>query len=398
MALKKIFAGWDCVTCARWLVIAEFASLFVSTSLTSVLEILLFISVGCCWKRLRGKASLLLQQPTVIMSLVFFAVLFLGLFYGGGTLPEKVSALSGWRKLLLLPLGILLFDEIQWKNRLIWAMLSIATIYVLWSYVGLFSHSKTIVVHSHTTQGMFFSVAAFAAVVFLFSGMRPQSQTISWWLGIVAILLIANVVFVGLGRSGYLALFVLACAASFFLLYSRVRLWGMVIPVVILGLIVVSPVAMERLTQGLHDMQEDYAQTANVSDMGLRMVMWTNTLNLIKERPVFGYGLGGLKEAYQQQVEGVDGWQGVVIDDPHNQYLKVAAEHGLVGLFVFLGFVAAFFFQKVPMTYRVLGLGVLLAWCATSFFNSQFSSSASGRFILLWAGAQLAMPISDKIC
>jgi O-antigen ligase len=82
---------------------------------------------------------------------------------------------------------------------------------------------------------------------------------------------------------------------------------------------------------------------------------------------------------------------GMPTHDPHNQFLKIAAEHGLLGLAVFLALLAAAFRQRgAPPPYRLLGLGVLAAWCATSLFNSHFSTFAEGRFIWLWLGACLA--------
>jgi hypothetical protein len=40
--------------------------------------------------------------------------------------------------------------------------------------------------------------------------------------------------------------------------------------------------------------------------------------------------------------------------------------------------------------YFHLGIGVLLAWCATSLFSSHFSTFTEGRFIYIWLGIMLA--------
>jgi hypothetical protein len=68
----------------------------------------------------------------------------------------------------------------------------------------------------------------------------------------------------------------------------------------------------------------------------------------------------------------------------------------LLGLGVFLALLAVLFRQRgAPPPYRLLALGVLAAWCATSLFNSHFSTFAEGRFIWLWVGACLAAAQSD---
>ena len=389
--MKRIFAAWDGLACARWLVIAELVSLFISTSLTSAVEILLFVSVICCWGRLRGRLSLLLQQPVVIMFLVFTGVLFLGLFYGPAPLADKLAILKGWRKLLLLPMAILLFDDTRWKQRLTWAIILVATLSMLRSYAGLLGYGSTVVVHNPATQGMFFAVAAFAAVVMLFSRHVSLTPAMRWGMGVTIVLLVADVIFVNSGRSGYLALLVLAVMAGVGLFRGWLRV-GMVVavPMVLVVLLALSPVATTRMGIAWHDMHR-YEELTRETDMGIRRVMWKNTLQLIIERPFLGYGLGGFKEAYRKHVEGVEGWKGIAVDDPHNQYLKVAADHGVVGLFVFLGFIGSFFRQKVLSPYRLLGLGVLLAWCATSLFSGHFGTWGEGRFIMLWAGSQFAI-------
>ena len=74
----------------------------------------------------------------------------------------------------------------------------------------------------------------------------------------------------------------------------------------------------------------------------------------------------------------------------------MTAELGLLGLLVFLGFVGSFFWQGVAGADRILGLGVLLAWCATSLFSGHFSTAGEGRFLMLWCGAQFALVRSAK--
>jgi ABC-type molybdate transport system permease subunit len=42
------------------------------------------------------------------------------------------------------------------------------------------------------------------------------------------------------------------------------------------------------------------------------------------------------------------------------------------------------------MPYRAVGVGLLLAICASSFFNSHFSTFTEGRLVYFWLGAMLA--------
>lgn len=396
MQLKNISVKPTCLDTVRWLVIAEAVALFVSTSLTSLFEILLFASVLICAGKLRERMALSLRQPMVVMALAFAGMLLVGMFYGLVPVSEKIDILRGWRKLLLLPVAALVFDEYIWKQRLALAVVGAATVGVLLSFAGLLGGGATIVVHNHATQGIFFAVAAFTAVILVFRSPLPMGATLRHGLALSAILLVANIIFVTPGRGGYLVLLVLATVVclSLFRGWQRVA-FTLLVPAVILVLLSLSSVATQRISVAVHDMR-NYEQAERISDMGIRMMMWTNTLKVIRESPLLGHGLGGLKDAYARQVAGLSGWKATEVTDPHNQFLKTAAELGLAGLLVFLVFLASFLRQEVAAPYRILGLGILLAWCASSMFAGHFSSWAEGRFFMIWAGAQLALPFSSR--
>lgn len=397
MRLEELWVRLRGVTwldAARWLLLAEFASLFVSTSLMSVVEILLFLAVLISLFRHRKFwAEAVARQPMVIMGLIFAGVIILGVFYGVGSGPEKLDALKSWRKLLLLPMAAVLLTEALWKQRLAWILIGAAGIGLLLSYAGFIGlFGSAIVFHNHATQGIFFAAAAFAAAALLWVPPQPLSKAMRLTLGAGVALLMVNIIFITPGRGGYLALLVLTVAAAWGMFRGWRRLWlTLLLPLLIMALLAISPAANQRLTVAVNDMLE-YRQAEQYSDMGIRMVMWGNTLQVIRERPLLGHGTGGLRTAYQRQVAGVPGWHGIVVDDPHNQFLKITAEHGLLGLLVFLGLLWACFRQEAPPVYRLLGLGILLAWCATSLFSGHFSSWSEGRFLMIWVGGQLAAP------
>lgn len=381
----------------RWLLLAEFAALFISTSLTTIFEVLLFGTFLIGFVSLRPQLRLLLRQPVLMASLVFFALLCLGLLYGSAPFAERLDTLKSWRKLLLLPLALLAFAQTEAKLRLSWTLVGLATIAALLSFVGLFGFSPTIVVHNHATQGIFFATGAFAAILlFLDPISRSLPPILRRALPLCVLLLAVNVLFVCPGRSGYLALLVLSMVACFSRFPGRYRIGvSAAAGAVLLGLLFLSPVARERLELAVSEIQ-GYRQAEEYSSMGIRMVMWENTVKLIAERPLFGHGLGGMREAYRRQVEGVAGWRGIVVDDPHNQYLLITAELGLVGLLAFLGLIGSFYLQKAAEPHRTLGLGLLLAIAATSLFNGHFNTWGEGRFLLIWCGGQLAALLPDQ--
>lgn len=394
--------GIDLLRVARVLLLAELAMLLVSTSAAVGVEILLyplFLLSG----ELRGRLLRALRQPMVIMALGWGGMLLLGAGYSAAPVTDTLANLSSWRKLLLLPMAAAVFADPAWKLRLVWTLVLTATLGVLlssfsWlSGVTIYKYPQGIAISNHATQGMMFAVSLFAMTL-LARYARPARPVWRWFLGGAGLATFANLIFITPGRSGYLALIVLSAISVFFVVPGRGRFLAALLTPLLLGaLLFSSPVASKRIMQGVSEIK-GYEQSAELTSMGIRRHMWNNTFKMIRERPLLGFGTGGFSEGYRRQVEGVQGWQGDVAGDPHNQFLRILAEQGLVGLAVFLLFVAAFFRQQAGGEgWRVIGLGVLLAWCGTSMFSAHFSTFVEGRFIYLWCGALLAQAtLSDR--
>lgn len=396
----------DAVTTARGLLIAQLVFLMFSPPLTNIAEGLLYLLVLLS-PTLRQRVKAALRQPMVMGLGLFAAFLIIGMFYGNAPRAEAWSMLTGWRRLLMLPIACAVFDDEQSKRRLLVTFIAVAVACAVVSFALFFAHRPIyhyelgITVRNHTTQGLFFAVAAFAAAILLRNGSPAGSSSCPRWRAAMVasvILLVANIIFVTSGRSGYLAMMVMLAVYLLTLpgLGSRVLAPRRLIVVaagiaVASAALLMSPIARERIDLGFH--QADTYQDANhLTSIGIRIVFLKNTLAIIREHPWFGVGTGAFRVAYQQQVAGKQGWEAVGTTDPHNQFLKIWAEQGLLGLAAFLAFIASAFWQRVDATYRTLGVGVMCAWCATSLFNSHFSTFSEGRFIFIWCGAMLALP------
>jgi len=378
---------------ARILLVAELVALLISTSVAVGLEFLLyllFLGSG----ELRGRFRQAVRQPMVLMGLAWGAVLIVAALYSVAPVAETLDNLTSWRKLLLLPMAAAVFDREIWKLHLVRALILTATLGAALSYyswfsgVAIYKFELGVAIINHSTQGMIFAVSLFAIVQLLRYRYRDEGG-FRWFLPVAGLAILVDLVFITPGRSGYLVLLVLAAFGAIFMVEGKWRyLLGLGAPLVLALLLFLSPMASQRIEQAVSEMQ-NYRQSTELTSMGIRMVMWRNTLELVRQRPWFGYGTGAFSEAYRRQVAGQKGWRGQPVDDCHDQFLRIVAEQGLAGLLVFLVFLGSFFRQQVGMPYRLLGLGVLLAWCATSLFSAHFSTFVEGRFIYLWLGALL---------
>ena len=383
---------------ARGLLAAVMVALLFSPPVTALFELALYaLMIGSA--ELRARLVRAVRQPLGAMALVFWAVVALGLAYSIAPASESLGIWFSWRRLLLLVIGLALFDDPAWKRRIAIVLVVVATLCALASYFVTFfditirHYLPGVVLRTHSFQGMIFTVAAFAAALLMRDPAVPSRARLL--LGAACVLLVLNIAFITPGRSGYAVLVVLAIALGIALLKNRQasglkRLaWGGGAALLVLALLASSPVVRQRIELGLAEI-ESYEQGTAISSMGERVVYMRNALQLIAERPLIGHGTGAFATAYARLVEGRSGREGLKIHDPHNQFLNIAAQHGLLGLAVFLVLLGSAFGRRCSAPHRLMGLSVLAAWCVTSLFSSHFSTFAEGRFIWLWLGVWLA--------
>ena len=331
--------------------------------------------------------------------LVYTAALLLAFVIGAFKPQGFIAALAhffGWRTLLVTAIVFAVFDSAVWKTRLALAFIafvSVAAIVSLicweigWQYQEL---GPGIVLRNTVTQAMAFGVGAFLATVLLVTRQVASLRT-RILLCIAIVLLLGQLIFLQVGRSGQVMTAVLFVVAAALLMRGRRRAVAVAaVPVLAVLAFSVSPVMQTRFETAWHELG-NAAEATEYTSMGIRVVMWQNTAQLIREHPLLGYGLGGLKPAYEAYVrDRASGWKAIVTGDPHSQFLAAWVEAGLPGLLAFLFMLATAALQPAPNPWRTIALSLLAAWCATSTVSSHFQTFNEGHLIALFLGAFLA--------
>jgi O-antigen ligase len=336
-----------------------------------------------------------MQQPTGKMLVVFLVVLVLGCSYGNASWQEKLSTLGSWRKFFypLIFLGI--FSSYYWQRLFLKSFLITMVIALLLTYMAWFEiipsrpgNLNGILANNHTTQ----SLAFLAAVVYCIYLMRLATFQQRLVLAILIVLFSLNILFVSSSRSGYLALIV---GGGFAALEVYGKRWLpqllILVLVVVAAALFGSKILQFQLKHGYTEVT-NYQHNKEFTPMGARVLFWDNTLELIKKRPVFGYGTGSFLNEYSQHVAPkYNDWRATPTGDPHNQYLYILLENGVPGLLVFLAFIVVTIYQGLKtQPYGVIGASVLVAWTATSLFNSHFKTFPEGHMLCLFLGVLLA--------
>ena len=387
---------------AQSLVIAALISLMTSPPLANFFEFLVFICV-ILFSTLRQRLWEFCMSFVGLWVLGFSALLGGALIYGIASTEVIMQSLFSWRRILLLPVAASLFmnDPNAKRNAAIYYFYA-SVVFVLYSYISYLLPEgfywvldRGVVVRNHVTQGLFFSASILIGITAIHHKWHIEKWKQFLYFGI-SILLFFNISLLMTGRSGYIALIIIGI--GYFLINKNIQkniqktLAAIFTTILIVSILALSPVANQKLTQAYNEAIQVDTNIKNdvYTSIGVRIMFWQNTFAIIKKNPILGVGTAGFDKAYLNEVRGKSGLAALQTGDPHNQYLKISAEQGLIGLIVFLGLLFMVARQPVSQPFKSLGICILMAWCGTSLANAHFSTFSEGHFIWMWLGIMLA--------
>jgi O-antigen ligase len=384
---------------ARYLVIVAVVAAPISTAVTSIACVALLVF----WL-MSGQAIQSLkrswQQPAGKMLVVFALWLLISALYAQTDWSSKLETLYSWKKLFYTFLVLGIFHQTLWQRRFVKsyaiAMFVAAILAIpLWAFdlVVRDGREPGIFMTNHATQSMAFVAAV---IVCIFVLREPLSTRQKYYVGGAIGLFLLNIFFISPARSGYFALPIAVVFATGSI-YGYKKLPHILVgaTIALLALIASSTTLQDRIKLAI-DEKAGYQTSSIETSIGLRVVFYQNTLELIKERPWFGYGTSSFKPTYSALAAAKShGWQGNSAADPHNQYLFIWMENGLVGLLLFFAYLYVALRQGLKSKpYGLIAASFLVAICASSLFNSHFKTFAEGYLLAFFVGALLT-PSSD---
>ena len=292
---------------ARWFLIGLSITILFSTFLSNCIEIAL-LGFFVFNQDLRARFWNFKNQPLLLASGLFILLLTMDCFYSVASLKETLESLWGWRKILLLPLGLVLFNDVLWKNKFAYSLMIFVAIVSLLCIpfylleLNILGAEPGVLIRNHSTQGMIFSATLFLMGVFILFKKHTLPIRSLWILGFM-LMILGVLVYMTPGRSGYLAFMVVTVYFGYLLF--REKLYKILSFVLLLSftLLLSSPLVGDRIELGVKEMRNVDSATIESSSMGLRMTLWKNTIELIKDRPLLGFGTGSFEEAYSKKIK-----------------------------------------------------------------------------------------------
>jgi len=198
---------------------------------------------------------------------------------------------------------------------------------------------------------------------------------------VAAVLLTATGVVMSQTRAVLLALAVFSVYLLFF--DARLRSTSMTKSAVMLGiaaslLYLFNSAHLDHLSGTASELGRAFGHFDQQTSLGQRLSQWVLCLQLIAERPAFGYGVGQFSQALAGLPDATALTERVrSYGHAHSDYLQIAVELGLVGLVVFLtamaALVLAVFREGFPAAARHLLVGTVSGWSFFALTQTQFA-------------------------
>ncbi|MEK7652061.1 MAG: O-antigen ligase family protein [Patescibacteria group bacterium] len=169
---------------------------------------------------------------------------------------------------------------------------------------------------AHPNQLSAFLIVTCATAIYLFVQENKNKQKIFYGFA-VAIMIIGN--YLTFSRSGLLTLYI-SLTLILFLLIKKAKLEYKKLLTIILTTTILSIVILFPFLN---------ARTNTAPTVYNRTLYNTTGLKIFSEHPIFGVGIGNMIPEMSKQLNSTESWQ---VQPPHNFFLEVACETGIVGL------------------------------------------------------------------
>jgi O-antigen ligase len=250
----------------------------------------------------------------------------------------------------------------------------VTSLIVLFSYYAVIPGSlfmAGIILKGYITYSLLV-VIAIALLAFFYKNTTSQRYRV---LIAVLVVVLATSVTCLSGRSGYVAL-VLVSPWVFCTMFGRHRLMPVLVSlVVIFSLMFTSQKVRERIGKIPHEIKLYKAGDPTDTSVGARLEMWQSAWRIFTAHPLIGTGTAGIWHETNKVKPGHG------VNHPHNSYLYVAANYGILGL-VLYGWLLVITLKRAWLARKQLSGHAILAFSVVimigSLTDTQILSAATG--------------------
>jgi O-antigen ligase len=376
---------------ADGLVTAVAVSLPWSTSATAILIVLWLIALVPTLDAASVRRELLSAAGG--LPVLVWALGAIGMLWADVSWSERIAGLSGFHKLLCIPL---LLAQFRRSSQARWAIVgfvasAVVLLVVSWALVltpGLTWRGRLSVgvpVKNYIMQSAIFAICAFGLIGWAAEVWRARAR-LALALLLLAAAFVANIVYVSTARTTLVVL-----AVMLVLWGLRQFGWKGAVGATLIGAFLAgavwasSPYLRERVSVAMKDLQTYDAGEVN-TPTGLRIEYWKKSLAFIAEAPLIGHGTGTIPKLFRRDAT-VGTIPALITTNPHNQILAVAIELGIIGVVALIAmWLAHFALFRAGTLAAWFGLLVVSYNVVSSLFNSHLFDFSQGWLYVFGVG------------
>lgn len=350
--------------------------------------ILLFIAAGL-WRRYSAGAFPALAKELRLTPLFAPWLFYLAagaLAAAFGIMPARsFAALNSDLLTAVSFLGLALFLEQQQREtalKIYLAAVTIAAIYGISQALGGLAQGLDVRAHATSHPVRFGEIMVIGLALTISRVSSPENLSPGLKKAFyAATLLIVSAIVLSQTRGAYIGM-ALVFASMLVIKRPPKRV---IIPLITatailgLGLSMLNPTIRYKLGSIFKGANSAVNTTVKAPDqsIGIRLALWKTGFNMIKERPVLGFGPGSVKKLFPvycpKPFPDNDVWGSL-----HNLYIHQTAERGLVGLAALLALFGAMLaaalrsFRAAPSAYTIWALAIMLPWFSLNITEITF--------------------------
>lgn len=376
----------------------------VLISISKLLLVILGASVLLFARRSPTSGRLLNGMSTPIAVMLALMAFALSLFWTVAPQADALGSLLKYGKLLMVILLVVLIRD---RREAIYALGSFAAAqtFLLASSWMLFAHLPVPWATSHMalTQYAVFSSyldqgimsAVFAALCWHLRELVPGrfGRKMAIFIALVAL---ANVFFVLMGRSAHVISIVLISIAIMWELPKKYRFVIVLLPFLLaVGLFFASSKVRDRLTLVQTEVSAYSDQQKVNTSSGIRLDLWNTAVQAIGEHPVAGSGIGSWSTQFNRLQREKDPAHIDIAGNgnPHQEFLLWGVQLGIPGILLFTALLFSMWRDTLKMAqpYARATQSTLLALAVACLFNSSLYDAQIGDFFCVLIGLLLAL-------
>lgn len=339
------------------------------------------------------KWNLIRKEPVVIAGLVLLAFITIGMLYSQAPLSDTLRGYFKYSKLIFLVFLLPLFVESRWRRiaeNVLLVSVFINAVVALLNVHGIPVFGKIAGVVGSYFIHQIYTSALTAFATFIIVNRLIDTSKYRWFYAIFLLFNLYMLFFVYIERTGY----AITLALLLVLLMQRLHWKGLIIAVVAIPLLIaaaytVSPVFHKRINDFTNDMSE-YQKNNEHTSIGFRMSFVKYSFAVIKQNPIFGAGTGSFVYLYPKT--GGPNVENSPVGHPHNEYIFILFQFGIVGLLLFLIWMGIQMYSSfsLPSKERRLAQGLIVAFFVNGFCNTSLSINSTGMLFIVFLSVYFA--------